>query len=486
MRTGPSPLQLALEANANLMKDRDLAARRCSYLLEENTQLVNVIREQRSALTSSMVSKAKLGFQLRSKESQLDSAGSKLDAHSKLIDERAEEIERMKLMDKAHKRASTKALSKLQEMERLRMAQLHEAQAQHCAATFVQAHERRRRAAAEVAAMQAKERLNDEHKLSNTLMVAAQTAVGASQISQKYRGQHMTLRCDDGKERSIKEAFSMMLNSQAARVGREGGPSVDASKYVRELVLGRPEAAALGIVSYLKVDLFELFGLCTKGVDAIRAEWMANGTEDDKECVQYVLDKPAGKDDKMFVNGQRDRGRKGELLCDFARMHEAQTAQLTEAHIAAVRIYTTACFHSINDPLREAARTKSHPFPTTVFFLTDAIKRLRAIHLDSKDVHSHDADAPMLNLWRGMKNVETSTEFELNGGSEAAPMSTTSDPAVAVAYGQSAHSLLFKIVAKSFMTCGADISWLSAFPGEREYLCVSSGFQPVELSQSLS
>ena len=49
-------------------------------------------------------------------------------------------------------------------------------------------------------------------------------------------------------------------------------------------------------------------------------------------------------------------------------------------------------------------------------------------------------------------------------------MSTTSNPTVAVAYGQSSQTLLFKIVSKSFMTRGADITFLSAFPGEREYL----------------
>ena len=69
-----------------------------------------------------------------------------------------------------------------------------------------------------------------------------------------------------------------------------------------------------------------------------------------------------------------------------------------------------------------------------------------------------------------MKDLSASAAFEIHGGSEAAPMSTTTDPAVAVAYGQSAHSLLFKIVAKSFMSCGADISFLSAYPGEKEIL----------------
>ena len=56
------------------------------------------------------------------------------------------------------------------------------------------------------------------------------------------------------------------------------------------------------------------------------------------------------------------------------------------------------------------------------------------------------------------------------GVSELAPMSTTSDPAVAIAYGQSSNALLFKINATSFMNRGADITFLSAFPAEREFI----------------
>ena len=41
-------------------------------------------------------------------------------------------------------------------------------------------------------------------------------------------------------------------------------------------------------------------------------------------------------------------------------------------------------------------------------------------------------------------------------------MSTTPDPAIAIAYGQSENALLFKVVASSFMNRGADISFLSA------------------------
>ena len=51
-------------------------------------------------------------------------------------------------------------------------------------------------------------------------------------------------------------------------------------------------------------------------------------------------------------------------------------------------------------------------------------------------------------------------------------MSTTTDLRVAVQYslGATNTALLFKLHTKSFMDRGADLSFLSAFPLEREYL----------------
>ena len=49
-------------------------------------------------------------------------------------------------------------------------------------------------------------------------------------------------------------------------------------------------------------------------------------------------------------------------------------------------------------------------------------------------------------------------------------MSTTADLAIAVQYSLSESSLLFRIVTNSFMQRGADLHFLSAFPGEAEYL----------------
>ena len=99
------------------------------------------------------------------------------------------------------------------------------------------------------------------------------------------------------------------------------------------------------------------------------------------------------------------------------------------------------------------------------------------MHVDCSDIDGScdsvgTGDDVSIDLWRGMKDVvvESSSEFQANGGSEFAPMSTTSNLDVAVAYGMSQRSLLFKITSKNFMARGADISYLSCFPGEQEYL----------------
>ena len=232
--------------------------------------------------------------------------------------------------------------------------------------------------------------------------------------------------------------------------------------------------AALGIISFLKVDLFHLFDRCHNGLAAIREEWETAGTAEDQECMKYVLDQPAGSSTTQFANGLRDQGRNGEFLRDFVDKPESKVAELNIAHVAALRLYTTHCFHSINNPLRDVSSQAPHPFPVTVFFLTDAIKRLRAVHAESKrdgdQKRGSKEGQPMLNLWRGMRNLKTGATFHLEGGSELAPMSTTSNLAVAVAYGQSADTLLFKIICKNFMMCGADISYLSCFTNEKEYL----------------
>ena len=48
---------------------------------------------------------------------------------------------------------------------------------------------------------------------------------------------------------------------------------------------------------------------------------------------------------------------------------------LSKAHVAALRLFTTAAYKTINNPLRDAGRTAEHPLPVTVYLLSEAIKR---------------------------------------------------------------------------------------------------------------
>ena len=70
----------------------------------------------------------------------------------------------------------------------------------------------------------------------------------------------------------------------------------------------------------------------------------------------------------------------------------------------------------------------------------------------------------------GMRNLEVADKFMERGGTEMGFMSTTTDLSVAAGYSLSQHPLLFKTVSTGFMTLGADLQWLSAFPTECEIL----------------
>jgi len=74
-------------------------------------------------------------------------------------------------------------------------------------------------------------------------------------------------------------------------------------------------------------------------------------------------------------------------------------------------------------------------------------------------------------LWRGMKDLNVTPKFLAIGGTELAPMSTTCSLEVAARYTRGAKTaLLFLLRSSSFMNLGCDLSELSAFPHEKEYL----------------
>jgi hypothetical protein len=163
-------------------------------------------------------------------------------------------------------------------------------------------------------------------------------------------------------------------------------------------------------------------------------------------------------------------------LQDFEQTDEAKEAKLTAAEVASLRFYTSHSFGSINEALRNPD-SEPHPLPAIATNIQNGIKKLRSLGADDKSARE------TFILWRGFRDTQSTTEFMDAGGTELAPMSTTADVAVAVGYAvrnsQTCRSLLFRIVTENSLQRGADLRWLSMFPGEAETL-----FPPLTYLQS--
>lgn len=72
--------------------------------------------------------------------------------------------------------------------------------------------------------------------------------------------------------------------------------------------------------------------------------------------------------------------------------------------------------------------------------------------------------------WRGLDSVALTQRFANEGGTEFGCMSTSTEKDVAIEFSEGKHPLVFKFVTDNFMSRGADISFLSVYPKEKETL----------------
>jgi len=184
------------------------------------------------------------------------------------------------------------------------------------------------------------------------------------------------------------------------------------------------------------------------------------------ENVTYVLREPAKKQEMDSNDGTgkviRDDGHEGWTLAVFHKLPQAQIAKLSLAMVAALRLYTSSHFRVINGPLRK--ESKPHPLAATVWLISEGLKKLRAVHMESKRVFRPTY------LWRGMKDVKLPDDFERTGGCELACVSTSKDMRVVAKYAKSNEPLIFRLKIDSPMDLAPPIKWLSMFPHEEEYL----------------
>ena len=248
------------------------------------------------------------------------------------------------------------------------------------------------------------------------------------------------------------------------------------SKFVIEkLKTGKPTDAALGLKSRMNVEGDAVFNQNysneIEGIEAEVNQFISKYSDKDSNCFEvgelcrYVIHEKCSP--KQYPNGIRDEGRDGKNLSHFLTHRSVQDAKLKPWEVVALRLYTTSVYKYMNNPLRDDSlrgRDEKCPLAVTTQFAVEGIKKLRALH------KAEGEENRQIVLWRGMRNIETTEEFLKEGGTELAFMSTTSNLEVAVKYSMSRRSLLLKIVAENFMSAGAPLKFLSAFPSEEEFL----------------
>ena len=281
------------------------------------------------------------------------------------------------------------------------------------------------------------------------------------------------------------EAITRRLTVLAVQ-GSASATSADAEKaddkyQAKVLRLGPSKESALGVAVAVGLSHAELAAGLVKGEQAIVDEFKTHGSSSDKANLMYIMYGTALKEEDMphhvkdeiasmkYHGGSLepddfDFGHAGMTLADFLEHEYSRIAGLQRPHVLALRLYTASSYTCFNRPLRN--EQKPHPFAMSVYFLADAVKKLRAVaaELDPEGFMTEKV------LWRGMQDLTVDHDkFSREGGSERAPMSTSSSISVALNYAASKTPLVFKYKTRGNGR-GVPISYLSMYPKEEEYL----------------
>ena len=286
--------------------------------------------------------------------------------------------------------------------------------------------------------------------------------------------------------------------STASATSRRAATKI-ASKFVAPVIrLGTAGQAAKGLPGLMGVDDAEIGTFMQEKILAIVKEFQVHGSDEDKANLAGLLDGTyRNPPDSVLIKAAEDAVRdaqeagmldptlnqtaadaqaavdadtakKAATRCvtidELMQTKQVLTSGIERHHVLALRLYTTSSYRLINNPLRTVPPTQPHPVAATTYFISDAIKKLRAVGAEQTD-----AFVPVV-YWRGLAGMSLSTEFMEQGGTEYGCMSTSAARDIAVEFAGTKHPLVFKYETENFMSRGADISFLSVYPEEKESL----------------
>jgi hypothetical protein len=163
-------------------------------------------------------------------------------------------------------------------------------------------------------------------------------------------------------------------------------------------------------------------------------------------------------------------GRDVLVLEHFTQHATAKSAELQEPEVVAIRLYTGPMYLWYNAALRGFpadlhAKLEGNRYETTIFCIISGIIKLSKLTKVPVD----------RRLYRGLQGMVLPDAFwgskdGFRGAVEKGLMSTTTDRSVAMKYSGSRdgkRSTVFEILAGR-IDIGADLFWVSQYPGERE------------------
>jgi hypothetical protein len=320
--------------------------------------------------------------------------------HTRLVDEHAAELRKMQ---EEHARLVTEHASVLSALEEQHAAALRETQEQH-----------KRQVDLRMAAIRA---LEEEH-------AAAIRPVGdglarfralqdrAQSLHAEYIGSYDETKAvlTDDEYKAVIETVLIKSNSQ-----NPGGGEKFLSD-PKQLVVGEFKEAAKGVAHFSGFDEDDLNLQVARGLEAMQEEVEKFGNAEVLEMYDYVVNQSSSP--KEYPNGIRDEHRDAWLLEDFLQDESAKVAGLKRAEVAALRLYTTLVYLYINGPLRDLARVearKAVPLGVITMLVYKAIKKLRQVNASSDSATARQV------LWRGMKDVEVTTDFMTKGEPPPSP-----------------------------------------------------------------
>jgi hypothetical protein len=226
----------------------------------------------------------------------------------------------------------------------------------------------------------------------------------------------------------------------------------------------------------------------------VKHDWGKYGQPMCEKCKRYKLDHSTISADfnytlyekssaKTYPNGVRDKDREGKTIDDFLNMPQSKTTGMNKSEVVSLRFYSSPSFPAVTIPLRDPDRETQHPLAAITYCISTGIRKQLALNAEYRD-----AAVKEVIFWRGFSDLQISDDFQRYGGTEYAPMSTSTDPSVAVGYAvrtsKTDGALLMRIVTKNDLQRGMDMSWISMFPGEVERLLPPLTFMnPPEKSQ---